>query len=110
MDEYISGLPEKARKRKFILECQRSEKGAISANDIHQSIQRMEESKSLRSSKSVFRNVLSVVVRVMKDYDSVIQTLGMSLGLDLNHGIEEDNMLSPKHLLIPCPLRSYGVY
>lgn len=41
----------------------------------------MEEKKSQRSSKSVFRNVLSVVVRVMKDYDSVIQSLGVSLAI-----------------------------
>lgn len=82
LDEYIQGLPEKARKRKFILECQRSDKGVITAGDIHQSIKRMEESKSLRSSKSVFRNVLSVVVRVMKDYEGVIQSLGMSLAVE----------------------------
>lgn len=79
LNEYIQGLPEKARKRKFILECQRSEKGVITANDIHQSIRKMEESKSQRSSKSVLRSVLSVVVRVMKDYEGVIQSLGVSL-------------------------------
>lgn len=79
LNEYIQGLPEKARKRKFILECQRSEKGVITANDINQSIQKMEESKSQRSSKSVLRSVLSVVVRVMKDYEGVIQSLGVSL-------------------------------
>lgn len=81
LEKYIQELPEKARKRRFILECQRSDRGTMTVDDIHQSIRRKEESKSQHISKSVVPKVLKRVVEVMKDYEGVIQSLGASLAV-----------------------------
>jgi hypothetical protein len=73
IEEYLKGLPEKKRKRKFIVDCQRSTNGSITPEAIHDSIKKAEEKTSKQRS---IRNALEPVVRVLKDYDCIIGTLG----------------------------------
>jgi len=77
LEEYIKGLPEKKRKRKLIIDCQRrSTNGPITPDAIHDSIKKAEEKSSKRTSKRIIRNALGPVVHALKDYDGIIGTLG----------------------------------
>ncbi|KAF8521950.1 hypothetical protein BU17DRAFT_45376 [Hysterangium stoloniferum] len=73
--EYLMGLPEKKRKRKFIVDCQRSIKGPLTADAIFESIKLTEAKSSQKTAKRVIRSALRPVVHVLKDYYSIVEAL-----------------------------------
>jgi hypothetical protein len=79
LDEYLRALPEEKKKRTFILNCQRSIKGPLTADAIFDSIKQAEAKESKKTAKRVLRSVLRPVVLVLNDYYAIVDSLGTSL-------------------------------
>ncbi|KAJ7642837.1 hypothetical protein B0H17DRAFT_1216337 [Mycena rosella] len=74
LDAYIASLPEKKKKRKFIVACCAT--GApITPESINDSIKRAEQKNGEQPGKRMMKKVLSPVVDVLRDYNDIISNL-----------------------------------
>ncbi|KAJ6623171.1 hypothetical protein B0H10DRAFT_825470 [Mycena sp. CBHHK59/15] len=74
LDRYIQGLPEKKKKRKFIVACCATD-ASITPDSINESIKKAEQRNSEQPGKRAMKKVLGPVVDVLRDYDAIISSL-----------------------------------
>ncbi|KAF7302531.1 hypothetical protein HMN09_00887500 [Mycena chlorophos] len=72
LDQYIASLPEKKKKREFIVHCCAE---AATPEDINEAIKRVEEKSTEKSGRKMVKRILSPVVSVLRDYDGLINSL-----------------------------------
>lgn len=74
VQRYLDSLPPKKRDKSFVDTCKKA--GKITPESMGVSIREIKDRNSQQSSRKIVTNVVEPAVRVLKEYNGVINTLG----------------------------------
>lgn len=74
LDRYIASVPEKSRKKSFVDVCHKA--GQISPEALNASLRDIKQQSAQQSASKTVSEVLEPMVRGLKDYNGIVNTLG----------------------------------